>query len=547
MAIICAGWGYITAKLCKLNIQYMRIEQLWIGFAVILSILEIVHFFFRINWVTTVILFILGAFFLLDQINQYRRSIKIISIKQKIQRSLLTLIFFIFLTLWSLKAMEPPINYDSGLYHFNSIRWINEHSLVAGLGNLHNKLAFNQSWFAFVALMNVDPIFAKGYAIAGLFLLTLGVFQIISACKNNNLTIIALPIFFYAIFLNLWQISSPSPDIPVDIIEIVISTLLLNLICIKSANKIEGDILLTTIAALCISLTTIKLSGAAFGATSLVIGILILRSSLTKKRLWIILLLCVTLCLPHILRGYFLSGAPFYPSTFGLLDKFEWSMSKDAVQEMANWINAWSRNPGPDFLSSLGNWNWIAGWWKNFSNRIFFILLISFLFLIFPLFFKKKIFFKNHIIKVYIFCIPSIVSLIIWFFNAPNQRFLGSIPYIMLGLSTAILFNFFIKNKKNIIKKRHLYITSFLLLIAFHATYRAFSTDKVRLIISSGFQPIPVVRLIKQTTNSGLIIYSPENGDQCYDSRLPCTPFFKENLRLEKDKTNFTFLYFTIK
>jgi hypothetical protein len=117
----------------------------------------------------------------------------------------------------------------------------------------------------------------------------------------------------------------------------------------------------------------------------------------------------------------------------------------------------------------------------------------------------------------------------------------------MLGLSTAILFNFFIKNKKNIIKKRHLYITSFLLLIAFHGTYRAFSTDKVRLIISSGFQPIPVVRLIKQTTNSGLIIYSPENGDQCYDSRLPCTPFFKENLRLEKDKTNFTFLYFTIK
>lgn len=38
-------------------------------------------------------------------------------------------------------------HYDSYLYHAQSIRWIEEYGVVPGLGNLHNRLAYNSSFF----------------------------------------------------------------------------------------------------------------------------------------------------------------------------------------------------------------------------------------------------------------------------------------------------------------------------------------------------------------------------------------------------------------
>ncbi|MEX2611286.1 MAG: hypothetical protein WEA24_15290 [Gemmatimonadota bacterium] len=49
------------------------------------------------------------------------------------------------------RALGEATVYDSGLYHFANVRWATEHALVPGLGNLHARLAFNQSYFLLVA------------------------------------------------------------------------------------------------------------------------------------------------------------------------------------------------------------------------------------------------------------------------------------------------------------------------------------------------------------------------------------------------------------
>ena len=47
------------------------------------------------------------------------------------------------------------IHYDTGLYHAQSIRWIEEYGVVKGLGNLHCRLAYNSSSFALSALYSM--------------------------------------------------------------------------------------------------------------------------------------------------------------------------------------------------------------------------------------------------------------------------------------------------------------------------------------------------------------------------------------------------------
>jgi hypothetical protein len=49
-----------------------------------------------------------------------------------------------------------PIGYhDTGMYHAQAVKWINEYGTVAGLGNLHYRLAFYSSWFYFSAFFDV--------------------------------------------------------------------------------------------------------------------------------------------------------------------------------------------------------------------------------------------------------------------------------------------------------------------------------------------------------------------------------------------------------
>jgi hypothetical protein len=44
------------------------------------------------------------------------------------------------------------------------------------------------------------------------------------------------------------------------------------------------------------------------------------------------------------------------------------------------------------------------------------------------------------------------------------------------------------------------------------------------------FRPVKTVRLITRTTLSGLPVFSPKKDDQCWDSELPCTPDFNDEL-----------------
>ena len=117
--------------------------------------------------------------------------------------------------------MDMITNLDSSIYHLSFIKWINEYPIVGGLGNLIINFANNQSWFLFISLLNFSPIIENGNSFAGLLILFVAVSLILH--KNNiPYSYVFLPIFLVTILFNTYRFSSPSPDLAINILTIII-------------------------------------------------------------------------------------------------------------------------------------------------------------------------------------------------------------------------------------------------------------------------------------------------------------------------------------
>ena len=51
-----------------------------------------------------------------------------------------------------------------------------------------------------------------------------------------------------------------------------------------------------------------------------------------------------------------------------------------------------------------------------------------------------------------------------------------------------------------------------------------------------GFHPTREVSMKTFVTDSGLSLLCPEEGDQCWDAALPCTPYPNPAMRLRKER-----------
>ncbi len=117
-----------------------------------------------------------------------------------------------------------------------------------------------------------------------------------------------------------------------------------------------------------------------------------------------------------------------------------------------------------------------------------------------------------------------------WFIAAPLPRFAGACFWI-LGVGTTII----VINKFNVLKLRHFktFIISFSIILCI-----GFFFIKIFVNIpeeNNGFWKIPSVELKIFETNSGLNVFVPEKGDQCWNAPLPSTPYPNADLSLRRE------------
>ncbi|MEP6896390.1 MAG: hypothetical protein ABI986_12350, partial [Chloroflexota bacterium] len=299
------GWGILTLTILKINMQAFSnrfFTTVWMGWAAVLLVMQVFHFFLPLDWRVSALVYgsgmAVGCFKIVVYIRDLFRS-KSFSRNDAVR----AIIFFCLILLaarWAaFKGMEAIGNYgpgyDSGLYHFNTIRWINSYPIIPGLGNLHGRLAFNQSFFLYAASLNFFPYFSFGHVIANSFLFLLaftdlawhlyGLTQELHRAALYDIFFFIPYLFGLAIVLYIsvsTNMSSPTPDIASALIQTILYIWFIQIIDDIRNQKFSHD-KVSTLLILGTALITVKLSNLVFVASLIAICLFYLVPHLLKE------------------------------------------------------------------------------------------------------------------------------------------------------------------------------------------------------------------------------------------------------------------------
>jgi hypothetical protein len=441
---------------------------------------------------------------------------------------------------WAIRAMETPTMYDSGLYHFGSIRWLNEEPLVPGLGNLHWRLALNQSYFGFLALLNIAPYWGKGYAAGGLFLLCLtAVTTLELSATFSRLTrlVIGGILLSYHCLLS-GSIANPLPDTGVALLEVAMFLVLYSELSQPKAVDPARQQRLILLAFMCLTIVTIKLSSIAFAAATMliVIGTIFFKNNpliVPNKVVFKVVLILGFLLLLHVGRGYLLSGAPLFPSPLGGVWSLPWSVEFGVAQNESELIYAWAKQPGIASPSEMKDgYAWFAQWFAALPRSILFLfamssglcLLAGALFLKFGR--QSSDARQNYLL------IPIFAALLFWFFTAPDVRFLGAILVLYFAAATSLLLGRLDGPSAYAIwftRLSTLRVLAICVGVAVLGCFLRWSVLGAKVI--NGWQEIPSSSVATQVNRSGLKGDVPLTDGQCWNAALPCAVLLHDSLR----------------
>ena len=562
MALAYLGWGILSARL--LSIYFEPLERpfalIWLGWSISLVFFHLWNFLAPVSIYASLIFLAIGFSFAIPNLRSYIKSALSHPTMFVLGYGITLALLSVWIASWS---MLTPANNDSGIYHFNSIRWINEYAVVPGLGNVHGRLAFNQSFFTYVASLNLYPLFNQGHNLANTFLFLLlfaellrHLFTLIDHLPNaadhrpSIVAVFFIPFLIYRVLFS--SLSSPTPDNASSVLQILLFIHYANFLKVKAFDK-YADSRLTLIVVLSATLITLKLSNLCYAAVIFATSILFrFRGSFVTQSYPLrttikLLLISFIIVIPWLGRGLITSGYPVYPSTVGRIQT-DWSVPVEQVKDMLAWFYSWARKPNVPPNEVPGDWQWLAPWFDSVSRRAFasvvypvclsaLNMIVALAFFISRLRIGKR---DGPVLLTTLLLLPPVASIIFWFFVAPDIRYAHSLFYIAAIASSILLIEITAVMQRN---KTALIASALFLIVNAGLTYRLFTNSGGLINIFTkggglinisrvGYLPIPSAELIEKRTESGLKIYVTVRDDRCWDSPLPCTPYFNPELRL---------------
>lgn len=547
------GWGNLTwrALACERPVRTDSATA-WLGFCVVSGVVEALHLFVAIDWKVTLVV---GAAGLAGWATGPAGAAAVHALRQRVvglmarhpwQASLLG----ILVLAWCLRAMAVPNNFDSGLYHFQSIRWINEEPIVFGLGNLHWRLALNQSYFGFLALLNLAPFWNKGYALGGICLLVLTLATLIETGLGQSARWRLIFGTGLLVFLGLvaGSIANPTPDNAVALLEVVIFLLLFRSLQPSVVASAEARRDRTVVLLLCVTVACVKFSSAAFalGCIAVLCADLLRTRALRRVLIPQSLVLVVILGLVHLARGFILSGAPFFPAAWLGAWQLEWAVPIGVARMETILIQTWAKVPGADFAAVMSmGWTWIFGWFGRQGYGSLAMLGSGLLLMLVNLVRLSPCPQSNPDRVNLLLYVPTTVAIGFWFLTAPDVRFLGAVLVLFFLLSVYLAAGFM--QSKNLCPvwgespaSGGLAMAIFLLSLVGSARFVGLSSLSL-----DGWQPLPETATVEKRTNSGAIVLIPESGNRCWNAPVPCASLF--NAELDRGRIFSHSMFFTRK
>lgn len=287
------------------------------------------------------------------------------------------ILLLVLIVLWAFFTSRGYIHYDSDLYHAQNIRWIEEYGVVPGLGNLHERFAYNSSFFALSALYSMKFLTGESlHACSGYFALLLGVtaLDIAGSWKKRRFTLSDFArvgaIYYLTTITN--EVVSPASDYSIMCVVFFIVIKWLDLLA-QEEREIAPYSLLCVAGVYAL---TLKL-------TAGLILLLLIKPAyrlIREKRLKEIFLymgMGLVVAVPWFARTIVISGWLLYP--FPRLDLFDldWKMDAAAIEVDAAQISAWGRALYNIQLLDMPAAQWIPNWFKTTLSSMEQILILG--------------------------------------------------------------------------------------------------------------------------------------------------------------------------
>ena len=359
--------------------------------------------------------------------------------------------FLIFFVAALFFTTEGNFFSDSGYYHEQAIRWIEEFGTVKGSVHILKRLAYNSCYFCQCALYSMKDIFSQSlHCLSGFYGILVMGYALSGFNKSIRTNAIRLAPFVYFILL-CSEITSPASDYPLvfSVFYVVIRWFEL-----RDDNE-EHYSPYALLSLFVVFLISIKLT---VGCLILIVikpAIAMIKEKRIKEIITSIMAGIIIL-LPYFIRNYIICGWLIYP--FTKIDIFnpDWKLPMRHVQTDADEIKVWGRGMGQiGGQVTDGIKVWLPHWWEYMSvpNRMIVasaIIVLSvylvyrvcrFVTGVIRIYNRKTVTNEKRLVIIdsidrYIFEAALLFSLLYWFFESPLFRY--GVCYIFIAMFYAI-------------------------------------------------------------------------------------------------------------
>lgn len=445
---------------------------------------------------------------------------------------------YVFLVLGiAFRAAGPCEYYDTGLYGAQFVRWIQTYPTVFGLANVHGRLGFNSSAFLINAMLAGTPWKSLYFHLFGGFMFCLFWAVILPACARvaRGVGATAADRFrmILAIPLTIWSargtIVGTTTDEPSTALCLVAAAILFDQMESERSTETDDSLRLlrvTLSATLFVLAITFKLSVVVFAFLGWLLALAILYSARNRSGLaWVAIGTAVLVLVPWVAARVILTGYPFFPNSLFALP-VDWHVPRGIADMYELWVRNWGRTG----VTRAEGFSWVRPWLHDaIRNRSGFQVPIMLALGGAVVLVKGRVAARPTGQGLRLLA-PAVCGILFWFWKSPDTRF-GQAAIWCLAATLGALAITRLAATSNYLRAR-LIIAG--LGIAMAWCLFSFGWQHSYEVLESvhGFTPFPEADVAARQTLSGVNVYVPVRGYQCWDGTLPCTPYFDESLQL---------------
>ena len=412
LSLSISGYG----RIANLDIKKKFFLDIFLGFILISLIVTVIHFFFKINLIISILIFVLGLYFFF-----YKKKLNAIEFTKIGNINYLIIVLLLIPIFLSQKYHE-----DFGYYHLPYAIGFIEEKIIFGFANIDKSYVYNSIWLNLYSIFFLND---KNFNFLTLpsFLLFLN-FILFSlhqlTLKNDKLIsdyFLLISLFYF--ILKFTRISEFGVDLPAAIFSILAIYYFLKFSEVNLATyKREYFFLVVffSIFSILIKLSTVPI-------ILLPIFLYIkyfkdMKFYIFKYKFTFVYILIIT----FFIQQFIYTGCLFFPSNTTCFSVSWFSEDNISISNQLELINK-SYSEAKDTLTPnefLKNFNWFNYWFKrNFTEILEHLLTMTIPVLLFLFFQKKKInnkFIFNDKLGLYLFLI---LGLIFWLNFSPVYRF----------------------------------------------------------------------------------------------------------------------------